>query len=227
MRQSPLQNKVVLLTGAFSGIGEALVPLLMQAKAKVVAVGRNDHKRLPSYTGNFLPIVRDLHSPLDAEETVEFAVEKFGQVDALIHCAGSLTPLAFGQPIKASLERNLQDNFYTALHLILQLLPRFKKQEGGLFVVPSCDLPDDRYKLLGGFLASQQALDGFLKGLSAELMSAHTRLERVSLPPVHSRFWRRLPEEHQPAQKGRPKQAAELLFQAAAGVQQVPLRQRG
>ncbi len=91
-----LQDKVVLLTGASSGIGEAAALRLAEEGAKVVAVARR-FERLKSLaekadklSGEIYPLAGDMSKDEDIKNSVKTTVEKYGKIDVLVNNAGIL-----------------------------------------------------------------------------------------------------------------------------------------
>ena len=86
-----LQNKVALITGGTSGIGEATAELFAAEGAKVVITGRSEEKgaRIAERLGeNVLYLRADAMQEQDIEASVNFTVERFGTLDVLFNNAG-------------------------------------------------------------------------------------------------------------------------------------------
>lgn len=89
-----LENKVVIVTGATSGIGEAIIRGFAAEKAKVVIVGRDRERGkiiesdLEAKGNEALFIQADLSNPDVCETIVAQVTTKFGQLDILVNCAG-------------------------------------------------------------------------------------------------------------------------------------------
>ena len=100
-------GKVVWITGASSGIGEALVFELAKANAKIVLSSRNEHKLLelaqkagmpPS---NYLILPFDLADTTKAENYVQQVLQKFNRIDFLIN-NGGISPGLKLRPVSLS-----------------------------------------------------------------------------------------------------------------------------
>jgi 3-oxoacyl-[acyl-carrier protein] reductase len=87
-----IDDQVILITGATSGIGAACAKALASAGARVACGGRREERleKLADELGRdrLLPVQMDVRSPGDARRFVAAAAGKFGRVDALVECAG-------------------------------------------------------------------------------------------------------------------------------------------
>ncbi|UPK37218.1 SDR family oxidoreductase [Bradyrhizobium sp. 186] len=135
-----LKGKVVAITGASSGIGEAAARLLATAGAKVVLGARRTdrleaivaHIRREGGDADFLTI--DVSKRKDLERLVKKAGDRFGRLDVLIGNAG-LMPLSPLDQLKVDeWERMIDVNIKGVLYGIAAALPIFRKQGSGHFI---------------------------------------------------------------------------------------------
>lgn len=132
--------KIVAITGASSGIGEAAARRLAQAGAKVLA-GARRVDRLEALVGDirkrdagadFRPV--DVVDPASVKEFVEFAVERFGRLDVLVNNAGVM-PLSPMRALKVDEWNKMIDvNIKGVLNGVAAALPIFERQGSGHFV---------------------------------------------------------------------------------------------
>ncbi len=184
-----LANKVILITGAFSGIGKAVTELFMQSRNRVVGVGRNQTNKVPSYASNYLPIVRNIKTELDAEEIIEFALEKFNQIDIIIHCAGKGLIKNALELKRPDFDKMMQDNFYTACMVTQAALPHMiERNEGTILFIPGVL---GARTMAGGaaYSASKYALVGYAKSLREDLKKTKIKSTVLFLGGVNSEFW--------------------------------------
>src|SRR5688500_4163480 len=129
--------KVVALTGASSGIGEATARELARAGMKVVVGARRtdrlqklvDEIRAEGGEAEFRAL--DVTRREDVEAFVAFAVERFGRVDVLVNNAG-LMPLSPLAALKIDeWDRMIDVNIRGVLNGVAAALPRFQAQGGG------------------------------------------------------------------------------------------------
>ena len=91
MAKRDLSNKVVIVTGAGSGLGRAMTLALSESGAKVAGVDVNiDGMRETSdlASGSFTPIKTDITSVSDADNAISSTIKDLGGLHVLINCAG-------------------------------------------------------------------------------------------------------------------------------------------
>jgi NADP-dependent 3-hydroxy acid dehydrogenase YdfG len=132
-----LENKVVLITGASSGIGEATALLLAQQGAKLVLGARRTDRlkqlvtdiRNAGGTAEFHTL--DVANAASFNAFVDFAVSKFGRVDVLFNNAGVM-PLSTMSALKIDEWNNMIDvNIRGVLNGIAAVLPKMEAQGDG------------------------------------------------------------------------------------------------
>ena len=168
-----LTNKVMIVTGASSGIGKALAEEGLARGMRVVLAARNTEamKTIAYASGsdakNFLVVKTDVGNRDDCSNLVERTIEKFGCIDILINNAGISMRALFEQADLSVLERLMQINFWGAVYCTHYALPWLLKSKGTVAGVSSIA----GYKGLPartGYSASKFALQGFLESLRIE-----------------------------------------------------------
>lgn len=174
-------QKVVLITGASSGIGLALAKGALRQGAFVAACARNKEKLQTSLGTheNLLLLAADVSKEDDCKAFIEAAAAKWGRVDVLINNAG-MSMRALFEEVKLDVLRELMDvNFWGAVCCTKYALPYIRKQKGVIVGVSSIagyrGLPART-----GYSASKFALQGFLESLRTELLHTGTHVMWVS-----------------------------------------------
>lgn len=124
-------NTRALVTGASSGIGQALAASLAEAGAQVLAVGR-DSDRLNataamSVSGQIVPIIADLTSAEDRIRVIQKAQDQFGRLDLLVNCAGVGAYGHFDTHDESVLRRIFEINFFAVAELTRAALPLLRE----------------------------------------------------------------------------------------------------
>jgi short-subunit dehydrogenase len=169
-------HKVVWVTGASSGIGEALVKeLAVKSNAKIILSSRNKDQLNAVAQKAGLEANRFFVLPLDLEDykkmpdVVEEAVEKFGKIDILINNAGlSQRSLAIETDIEVD-KRLMDIDYIGTVALTKSVLPYMIRNGGGHIAVVSSLMGIFGAPMRSSYAAAKHALHGFFDSLRAEL----------------------------------------------------------
>lgn len=170
-----LKKKVVWLTGASSGIGEALAIALARENVKLVlSARREDELRRVAATAN-LPEQDYMIVPLDLENQASFeakkeeVIKRFGQVDVLIN-NGGISQRSLARDTEVSVDRKLMEiNYFGTIALSKLLLKHFLERKSGMIVTVTSAVGKFGSPWRSGYAASKHALHGFFDSLRAEV----------------------------------------------------------
>ena len=170
-----LSEKVVLITGASSGIGRALAYAFARRGARVVLVARREERleavrrEIEPYTSDVLVIPADISDEAQLQRVVEQTLEHFGRVDVLVNNAGvSLAGWLQDLPPKL-VERVLRVNLLAAIRLTQLVLPHMLEQRGGYILNIGSILGRTTAPLFSVYNASKFGMTGFSSALRREL----------------------------------------------------------
>ena len=168
-------NKVVVITGATSGIGEACAAVFGAAGAQLVITGRNAQKleataaKLQAMNLTVLPLLADAGSEADNKRMAEEALARFGRIDILINNAG-ISMRALFQDLDLEVFRKVMDtNFCGTVYATKYCLPAILESKGSIIGISSIN----GYRgtpARTAYTASKYAMNGFFESLRTEVM---------------------------------------------------------
>ena len=186
-----VRGKVVMVTGASSGIGEAAARRIGGAGGTVLLVARSeeDLERIADEIGETAHAMPCDLNDLDAiDRLAADALEEHGHVDVLVNNAG--------RSIRRSLdrsgdrfhdfERTMQLNYFGAVRLILALLPAMRTRREGQVINISSAGVQTRTPRFSGYIASKAALEAFSDAAQAESNADGIRFTTISMPLVRT-----------------------------------------
>jgi NAD(P)-dependent dehydrogenase (short-subunit alcohol dehydrogenase family) len=189
-----VRDKVVLITGASSGIGFATSKRLAMAGAKVILVARTrsklelTQKIIRAAGGQAFIYPCDLND-LDAiDKMAETVLQEFGHVDYLINNAGRSIRRAVIESLDRfhDYERTMQLNYFGPVRLIQALLPSMvERRRGHVINISSIGVLANAARF-SAYVASKAALDAFTRCLSAEVKAKHIYTTAIYMPLVRT-----------------------------------------
>jgi dehydrogenase/reductase SDR family member 7B len=177
-----LKDKIVWITGASSGIGEAIVKQLASAGCKIVLSARreNELKRVQQENKlndqNSLLLPFDLADTSRADELAIQIVKKFGRIDILIN-NGGFSQRAEAKDTDMKTGRELMEvNFFSQVALAKAVFPFMQMEKSGLIVVMSSIAGKFGFYLRSSYSAAKHALHGYFESfrLETEKFGIHT-----------------------------------------------------
>jgi len=166
-------DKVVLITGASSGIGAASARALARAGARVALFARRGEElaRIAEELGGdcALAVSGDVTSSLDIEQALARTVEKFGRIDAVFANAGIFTQgnLAEGNP--DDWQRLIDVNIMGVLRVVRAVVPRFIEHRSGHILMTASIAGRGTYPSSAVYGASKAFVYALAKGLRKEV----------------------------------------------------------
>ncbi|XP_049878986.1 uncharacterized oxidoreductase TM_0325-like [Pectinophora gossypiella] len=190
-------DKVVLVTGASSGIGAATAILFAKEGAKVAMVGRNSKKLKIVEEKCFkvgkppLVIIADVAKDEEVKMIIKETVDTFGKLDVLVNNAGfaKYGTLSDGKYLQCY-DEIMAVNVRAVINLTMLAIPHLKKTKGNVVNISSVSamsLPPDVKWM--PYNVSKAALDHFTRGAAKELASFGIRVNSVNPGPVRTDFF--------------------------------------
>ncbi len=169
------KGKVVWLTGASSGIGEALACALAAQGAQLVLSSRRVAElervkelcKLQDHNCLILPF--DLCDTSGVDKLTSLIVSKFGKIDLLIN-NGGISQRSLARDTALEIDRRLMEtNYFSAVALSKSVLPQMIKQGSGHIATVSSISGKFGFFLRSAYSASKHALHGFFESLRLEV----------------------------------------------------------
>ena len=181
---NPLTGKVVIITGASSGIGEAIARLLSQQGCKLVLAARSFDKlealsaQLPT---ECLVARADMSVPADITAMVERTLDRFGRLDILLANAGILTHGPFSEGDPDTYSEVFTINVDAVLRCAHAVIPQMKAQGSGDIIVTSSVSGHHDVHNQPIYSASKNAVQTFVHTVRRQLAADGIRV--MSLAP--------------------------------------------
>jgi short-subunit dehydrogenase len=191
-----LSGAVALVTGASSGIGQAVAQRLAAAGARVLAAGRDRTQlaELAEATGA-IPLPSDLAEPGAGQDLAERALARHGRVDILVNNAGAGWEGRFCSMPEAEPASLIMVNLRAPIELTRALLPAMFRSGGGHLAYVTSIAGRLGVAREAVYAASKAGLDAFAQSLRMELAGNRVRVSVVVPGAVDTPFF---------ARRGRP-----------------------
>jgi short-subunit dehydrogenase len=189
-----VEGRVVLVTGASSGIGEALSLRLARAGATVLLVARTEEKleevraAAEALEGSAHVHPCDLTDSGDIARMTAEVLAQHGGVDVLVNNAGRSIrrSIAHSYDRLHDFERTIELNYLGAVALILKVLPGMRERGFGQIVNVSTMGVQVNTPRFSAYLASKAALDAFSRSIASEIVGDGVSISTVYMPLVRT-----------------------------------------
>jgi len=171
------QNKICWITGASSGIGEAIAYELAKQGARLILSARSEAKlsevakqcaQYGSKETFVLPI--DLGNPASIESSFKSFQAKYTHLDLLIN-NGGISQRAVAADTNFEVERNIMEvNYFGTIYLTKLVMPILIDQKSGQLAVTSSIAGKFGFPLRTSYSASKHAVQGYFESLRTELL---------------------------------------------------------
>ena len=187
-------GKRVMITGASSGIGEALARQVGEAGGEVLAVARTEEKlesvagRIRERGGSARAYPCDLTDLAAIDRMAAGVLEAHGGVDVLVNNAGRSIRRSIERSYDRihDFERTIELNYLGPVQLVLKLLPGMRERRSGLIVNVSTMGLQVNTPRFSAYLASKAALDAFSRSIASEILDDRVAITTVYMPLVRT-----------------------------------------
>jgi ribitol 2-dehydrogenase len=185
-------NKVMLITGATSGVGKALAEYYYKKNYKLILVGGSKEKvdkQSKKFKKNTLFICADLTKSKDIKRIVSDSIAKFKKIDILIANAGLYEPdkILSGNPDRW--ERVISVNVTSVFRLVNLVLPHMKKNKFGDIAITSSISGHQAIHWEPIYSASKHAIQSFAHGLRTQVSKNNIRVISIAPGMIMTELW--------------------------------------
>lgn len=231
MNSKEFEGKVVVVTGATSGIGRACALKFACAGANIAAVGRNAdalntvNEEIKQVGGQPLAVTADLAIDNQTTNTIRRVLDRFGGIDVLVNAAGHISSGTIEDTSGEAWDALMNINVRAVFKLMQEALPSLISRRGNIVNISSVT----GLRAFPGVLAycvSKAALDQLTRCAALELAAKGVRVNAVNpgvvVTEIHKRggmseeayatFLERSKQTHPLGRVGQPLEIAELVF---------------
>jgi short-subunit dehydrogenase len=173
-----LKDRVVLITGASSGIGAATALLAAEAGMRPVLVARRAERleaiaeQIASAGGQAIAAPADVSDPEQVREAVERGCERFGQIDAVVAAAGyGFSGITTAVDIETH-RQLFETNYFGSLHVATAVEPMMRRAGAGHLIFVSSIAGKTALPYYGPYAASKAAQSALARSMRLELAPA-------------------------------------------------------
>ncbi|MEQ1764952.1 MAG: SDR family oxidoreductase [Pyrinomonadaceae bacterium] len=226
-----MKDRVVLITGATSGIGRASAKLFAERGSRVIAVGRNEaelaslHEEVGEFSGSVTPKLTNVTVTTQIDRLISEIRDSFGQIDVLINSAGIIKSGSIANTSLDEWDTMLDVNLRSVFYLCQKVLPLLEASKGNIVNVSSVT----GTRAFPGVLAycvSKAGIDQLTRCMALELAEKGVRVNAVNPGVVETNLHKRggMTEEdydrflvnaantHPIGRAGQPEEVAELIY---------------
>jgi NAD(P)-dependent dehydrogenase (short-subunit alcohol dehydrogenase family) len=216
-----VKDKVIVITGASSGIGRATALKMAAAGARVILVARGEEKlvetkkEIDAAGGRCWMYTADVSELASCDALVARVLKEHGACDFLVNNAGRSIRRGVINSFERfhDFERTMQLNYFGALRLIMGFLPKMIEQRHGHIINISSIGVLSNAPRFSAYVASKSALDSFAACASSEFLDKGIHFTTINMPLVRTpmiaptKMYENVPTLS-------PEQAADLVVEA-------------
>ena len=226
-----MQEKVVIITGASSGIGRATAKIFVENGSKVVAVGRNDKElnllRDETHTsgGIIKPVLTDLCETSQVDRLITETIDQFKQLDIVVNAAGIIANGSLESTSLDEWDKMMNINLRSVFYVMHKSVPHLIKTKGNIVNVSSVTGLRAFPNVLA-YCVSKAGIDQLTRCSALELAPQGVRVNAVNPGVVvtnlhkrsgmddekYSTFLEHSKTTHPLGRAGNPEEVAELIY---------------
>ncbi|MCF6309694.1 MAG: SDR family oxidoreductase [Sulfurimonas sp.] len=172
-------RKVVLITGASSGMGKATVEFLSKNDFIIYAGTRHVEGLQAIKQNNIIPITLDITNQSSINQAIDTIYEKHHRIDILINNAGYGLVSTVENLVEEQMQMQFNVNVFGVLRVCKSIIPIMRKQESGIIINISSFLGKIGLPLLTLYNSSKYAVEGITDSLRHELKDFNIRVHSI------------------------------------------------
>lgn len=180
-------NKVVLVTGAGTGIGRAVAQRFAKEGASVMILGRTEEtlKETAKFSERISYTLADLEKTKDINRVLQEIQEQFGQLDILINNAGWAPVTPISEVTMEEYDKVFNINVRALVNLTTHALPMLKETKGNIINMSSviCKNPLENMSMYAG---TKAAVEIFTKIWAKELAAYNIRVNAIGVGSIET-----------------------------------------
>lgn len=189
-------KKVILITGASSGLGKAASLFFAQQGWNVIATMRNPEEEKELINHPDILVTRlDVTDNDSIKKAITQGIAKFGQIDALVNNAGYGQQGLFEAVSPEKIGLQFEINVFGLMNVTREILPHFRSRQEGTIVNVTSGAGRITVPLISIYAASKFAVEGFSESLSYELESQNIKVKIIEPGYVATPFYQRAATE--------------------------------
>jgi NAD(P)-dependent dehydrogenase (short-subunit alcohol dehydrogenase family) len=170
-------QKVVLVTGASSGVGQSTAQLLSQRGYRVFGTSRNPASAVTIPNVEMLAL--DVRTDASVEACVNIITRQTQQIDVLVNNAGYELAGALEELSIEEAKAQFETNFFGVVRMVKAVLPHMRHRQGGQIINISSLGGLTPIPFMGIYSASKFALEGYTEALHLEVMSFNIHVSQI------------------------------------------------
>jgi NAD(P)-dependent dehydrogenase (short-subunit alcohol dehydrogenase family) len=190
MQLKPIDEQVVVMLGASSGIGRVTALRLAERGAKVVVAARSEPGlvdlvgEIASRGGEAAYAVCDVADFAQVEQVADTAVATFGRIDTWVNAAAVSVYARFEETSLDEFRRVMDVNFMGQVHGAKAALPHLRREGRGALIAISSVEGLSALPLHSAYAASKHAVEGMIEALRRELLAEGAPISVTSIKPA-------------------------------------------
>jgi NAD(P)-dependent dehydrogenase (short-subunit alcohol dehydrogenase family) len=197
MQLKPIQDQVVVVVGASSGIGRETALQFAKKGAKLVVSGRSEEKlaslvnEIRNFQGEVTSVIAEVADFDQVKAIADKAVEVYGRLDTWVHLPATAVFALFEETKPEEFKRVIEVNLLGQVYGAMAALPHLKREGRGALIHISSVEGIRSLPLQSSYGAAKHGIEGFLESLRVELQHEEVPISVTSIRPavINTPFW--------------------------------------